>query len=368
MKKLTLLLSVLFASCLLQAQTNVIVTGRVIDSNQNPLSGYPVWYGLSYHGTNNSTVYTDSLGFYRVNVNSNTTQGTFLVIVQDCDYDSIGITIGCTPMTRFFTQQDFMICPLNSPGGGNPNPCTNMSGLVMTGLNAAESAMVWLYEHDTTGGFLVDSTQTDTLGNFGFTAANLDSTKVYSIYASLLANDPSHGFYINTYSTKAATFAAADSLTCLSLQNLVQMNPFGWGLGANYIGGATYRVTRGEEPEANVRVILYDAQKNAIGETWSDANGDYEFANIEAGMTRLNDYKINDETDFMALAEDLRAKNTSLIQSCTMKGASHDELHKWLHPHLGLVQALSESADAAEAQNLIVQLDASYETYLTYFE
>jgi hypothetical protein len=66
------------------------------------------------------------------------------------------------------------------------------------------------------------------------------------------------------------------------------MNPFGWGLGANYIGGATYRVTRGEEPEANVRVILYDAQKNAIGETWSDANGDYEFADIEDGTYYIN--------------------------------------------------------------------------------
>ena len=118
------------------------------------------------------------------------------MIVQDCNYDSIGISIAYTPFTRLFTQQDFMICPLNSPGGGNPNPCTNMSGLVMTGLNAAESARVWLYEHDTSGGFIVDSAQTDTLGNFGFTASNLDSTKVYSIYASLLSTDPSYGIPI----------------------------------------------------------------------------------------------------------------------------------------------------------------------------
>lgn len=71
-----------------------------------------------------------------------------------------------------------------------------MSGLVMTGLNAAESARVWLYEHDTSGGFIVNSAQTDTLGNFGFTASNLDSTKVYSIYASLLSTDPSYGIPI----------------------------------------------------------------------------------------------------------------------------------------------------------------------------
>ena len=66
------------------------------------------------------------------------------------------------------------------------------------------------------------------------------------------------------------------------------MNPLGTLSGAGYIGGATARVTRGIEVEKNVRVLLYDAQKTVIAETWSDNDGNYEFADLDNGTYFIN--------------------------------------------------------------------------------
>ena len=75
-----------------------------------------------------------------------------------------------------------------------------------------------------------------------------------------------------------------------------------------------------------------------------------------------------DSNDYASLAAQLKQKNTSLIKSCTMDGKSHDELHKWLHPHLELVDALS-AADSKEAANkIIIQLSDSYKIYNQFFQ
>jgi hypothetical protein len=48
-----------------------------------------------------------------------------------------------------------------------------------------------------------------------------------------------------------------------------------------------------------------------------------------------------DNTDYKTLAKQLKEKNSGLIKSCTIEGKSHDELHKWLHPHIELITTLS---------------------------
>lgn len=50
-----------------------------------------------------------------------------------------------------------------------------------------------------------------------------------------------------------------------------------------------------------------------------------------------------------------------------MKGTSHDELHKWLHPHLELTKELGEIKDAAKAKTIISELQGSYRNYHEYF-
>jgi len=72
--------------------------------------------------------------------------------------------------------------------------------------------------------------------------------------------------------------------------------------------------------------------------------------------------------DYLKLADDLKNFNNNLISSCTMKGKSHDELHKWLHPHLGLVKQLSTAQNTADANAVLAKLKASFENYHKYFE
>ncbi len=51
-----------------------------------------------------------------------------------------------------------------------------------------------------------------------------------------------------------------------------------------------------------------------------------------------------------------------------MSGISHDELHKWLHPHLQLVAALENAENEQDANSIIEQLSQSFALYHTYFE
>ncbi len=81
----------------------------------------------------------------------------------------------------------------------------------------------------------------------------------------------------------------------------------------------------------------------------------------------MNDYIENQKNDHVALAGSLEEQNNLLIKSCTMEGKSHDELHKWLHPHLELVAALKNTSDENEANLLISRLEQSFDVYHRYF-
>lgn len=82
----------------------------------------------------------------------------------------------------------------------------------------------------------------------------------------------------------------------------------------------------------------------------------------------LRDFIKKNAKDYSALAEKLKEKNTGLIKSCTMKGESHDELHKWLHPHMELIEELQKAENSEEAEAVIVKLNNSFETYNEYFK
>ncbi|CAM4062491.1 hypothetical protein FLAN108750_08340 [Flavobacterium antarcticum] len=81
----------------------------------------------------------------------------------------------------------------------------------------------------------------------------------------------------------------------------------------------------------------------------------------------LDAYVKNNGTDYKKLAQDIKDQNDLLIKSCTMEGPSHDELHKWLHPHLELVGKLAETEDAAKAKEMVAELQTSYQMYHQYF-
>lgn len=51
-----------------------------------------------------------------------------------------------------------------------------------------------------------------------------------------------------------------------------------------------------------------------------------------------------------------------------MKGKSHDVLHQWLHPHMALIENLSEEKDPKQAASIVEELEQSFKTYQNYFQ
>lgn len=89
---------------------------------------------------------------------------------------------------------------------------------------------------------------------------------------------------------------------------------------------------------------------------------------IEKGSEILNAFISQHDKDYLKLAESLKEQNEALIQSCTMKGESHDELHKWLHPHMELIEELANAKDFNEAEPVITKLENSFKTFHNHFQ
>lgn len=89
---------------------------------------------------------------------------------------------------------------------------------------------------------------------------------------------------------------------------------------------------------------------------------------VQQGEESVITYIDEARTDYKQLAAHLKEQNELLIQHCTMEGKSHDELHKWLHPHMKKVDDLSRSKDDDEAMKKVHELLFSYQTYHEYFE
>ncbi|MBK6264007.1 hypothetical protein JKA74_03075 [Marivirga sp. S37H4] len=111
-------------------------------------------------------------------------------------------------------------------------------------------------------------------------------------------------------------------------------------------------------------------EKNKIelenGERWIVNDEMKPFLNKSEAI--LQSYTSSNDTNHLELAGQLKEQNDQLISSCTMKGKSHDELHKWLHPHLQLVKALQNAGTEKEAEAIINQLEESYNIYHQYFQ
>ena len=102
------------------------------------------------------------------------------------------------------------------------------------------------------------------------------------------------------------------------------------------------------------------------GEKW-EVNSEMMKPILE-GKLELASYNDFKDTNYLLLAERLKEKNTSLIKNCSMKGEAHDELHKWLHPHMKLIDKLSLSENSDEANETIIEIKASFDTFMNYFQ
>lgn len=132
------------------------------------------------------------------------------------------------------------------------------------------------------------------------------------------------------------------------------------------------KTTSSEEAEAHTETSAkpnHHENSEAVelnnGEKWQ-VNEEMKPFVIRGGEL-VNDYMQGGKSDYKALAEQLKDQNNQLVKSCTMNGKSHDELHKWLHPHLELVKTLETETNAAKANETVLELQKSYQRYHQYF-
>jgi hypothetical protein len=89
---------------------------------------------------------------------------------------------------------------------------------------------------------------------------------------------------------------------------------------------------------------------------------------IREAQNILKEYEESNSENYRELSAKLKEANSGLISSCTMNGESHDQLHKWLHPHMQLVDKLEKAGDHEEANKFILRLKKSFKTYKQYFQ
>lgn len=142
------------------------------------------------------------------------------------------------------------------------------------------------------------------------------------------------------------------------------------------IGGALFvgcddnkKTEEKEEKEAEV-VVKDDQQKESPeqltlneGEKWKVNEEMMPY--ITKSEQMVNDFE---GEDYQALAEDLLKLNNKLISSCTMKGTSHDQLHKWLRPHIELLKEFKAQDDPTQSAEMLEEIKDSFKVFHQYFK
>ncbi len=71
---------------------------------------------------------------------------------------------------------------------------------------------------------------------------------------------------------------------------------------------------------------------------------------------------------YRLLGSDLAKDANTMIQQCTMKGADHEALHKWLSPIISQTDQLKNITDTAVARKIFDSVDNRIDEYPQYFE
>lgn len=97
-------------------------------------------------------------------------------------------------------------------------------------------------------------------------------------------------------------------------------------------------------------------------------------ANIEttAGVEKMQELLKTQTTtsieDYHQLARLLNENKNYVIKKCSMKGASHDNLHVWLLPLIAKIEALSKIKTVENASQIKKSIEDNVNAYSTYFQ
>ena len=107
-------------------------------------------------------------------------------------------------------------------------------------------------------------------------------------------------------------------------------------------------------------IVLNNGEKWAVNEEM--------MVHVRSMENEVNTFEAKNVEDYSVLAKKIETHIDELVSSCTMKGQSHDELHKWLMPFIDSNKAFSESKTEQEFATNLDKIKASLDTFNTYFE
>jgi len=89
---------------------------------------------------------------------------------------------------------------------------------------------------------------------------------------------------------------------------------------------------------------------------------------VQEMQNSINTRTLNTLDDYHQLAEKLNDDKNYVVKNCTMKGASHDNLHVWLLPLKAKIEALSETKSFEEASKIKHSITENINAYNNYFQ
>ena len=116
---------------------------------------------------------------------------------------------------------------------------------------------------------------------------------------------------------------------------------------------------------------------HALNDTWVNDiilnNGIKWSANTETTdgvremLTLINVNKSTTTDDYKKLGIALNDVKNTVVKECTMKGASHDNLHVWLHPLIEKIELLQKVENAEKGEQLTSNIKMHLEGYYDNF-
>lgn len=127
--------------------------------------------------------------------------------------------------------------------------------------------------------------------------------------------------------------------------------------------------TVGHESHAGATHIPDDAWVNEIvldnGVKWM-ANKETTDG-VRKMLALIGDNKASTSEAYRELGNSLNEVKNTVVKECTMEGASHDNLHVWLHPLIEKIELLQKTENAEEGAQLTSNIKNHLEGYFDYF-
>lgn len=84
-------------------------------------------------------------------------------------------------------------------------------------------------------------------------------------------------------------------------------------------------------------------------------------------LSYIDEGQATTSNEYRALGNRLNAVKNTVVKECTMDGASHDNLHIWLHPLIKKIAMLQKTQNKEEGALLLSDIKMHLEGYYDYF-